>query len=40
MHLVPIKKELAGETELVGAVYKGFCEAKEASAAHGEGHDV
>jgi hypothetical protein len=24
---------LAGETELVGAVYKGFCEAKEVSAA-------
>jgi len=33
MHLVAIKKELAGEIELIGAVYKGFCEAKEAAAA-------
>jgi len=33
MHLVAIKKDLAGEIELVRAVYKGFCEAKEAAAA-------
>lgn len=29
MHLVAVKKELAKETELVRAVYKAFCEAKQ-----------
>ena len=32
MHLVAIKKDLAGQIELTRAVYKGFCEAKGAAA--------
>lgn len=31
MHFVAIKKELTSEIELIGAAYKGFCEAKEAA---------
>lgn len=32
MHLVAIKKELAGDRDLVRAVYKGFCDAKDHAA--------
>lgn len=33
MHLVAIRKEIAGDASLVGAIYDGFCRSKDAAAA-------
>jgi hypothetical protein len=32
MHMVTVKRELAGDAELMRAIYKGFCDAKAAAA--------